>query len=125
MTDEQIDLAASSETANPKSEVKLVQFRKDLTHVLMHQTGEGEKAAGPLIVLGTYELQFKERAPLSALAELINGGLEGMRNYVLLSLENEDSRTDFASIQNLIDIDGLGEIINALGEGYSSFPEKS
>lgn len=123
--DEVIDLAAQTDAGNsPKVEAQNAQFVRDLSHILIPETEEGKQAVGPLITLGSYKLQFKERAPVNALGHLIEGGLEGMRKYVLLTLE-EGSRADFEAVQNRIDIDGLGEILNTLGEGYTSFPAKS
>lgn len=62
--DEVIDLSASGANApDPKSEVKLGQFHRDLSHILIPEPAEGEESAGPLITLGTYRLQFKPKAP--------------------------------------------------------------
>lgn len=124
MTDEVIDLSAPAQDDGTKLEVKNAQFVRDLSHILIPETEEGETPVGPLIVLGPYNLQFKERAPVNALGHLIEGGLEGMRKYILGSLE-DSAKPDFEKVQDRIDIDGLGEILNALGEGYTNFQEKS
>lgn len=123
MADEVIDLAATT-TDTVKVEATTTQFKRDLSHILIHEA-EGEEAqAGPLITIGKYNLQFKEKAPVNALGHLIEGGLEGMRKYILMSLV-DSAKPDFEEVQNHIDIDGLGEILNALGEGYTSFPAQS
>lgn len=124
--DEVIDLSASVGEAVASAKVEAVnsQFVRDLSHILIPETEEGEQPKGPRITIGTFNLQFKERAPVNALGHLIEGGLEGMRKYIGLSLE-DSSKPDFESVQSRIDIDGLGEILNALGEGYTSFPAKS
>lgn len=126
MADEVIDLSAPvGETATTaKTEAVNGQFVRDLSHILIPETEEGDAPKGPLITIGDFKLQFKERAPVNALGHLIEGGLEGMRKYIGLSLE-EGAKPDFEAVQNRIDIDGLGEILNALGEGYTSFPAKS
>lgn len=125
MADDNIDLSApqAEAVAAEKKEVKLKQFSRDLSHILIHETEPGAEAAGPLLTIGTYQLQFKEATTVEALARLVQGGIDGMRDYVLLSLEGDPA--DFESLLGKITIDGLGEIINALGEGYSSFPAKS
>lgn len=125
--DDQIDLsAADNKGETPTNAAKHAQFKRDLSHLLMEESDPADPKRvpiGPVLTLGKYELTFKPKAPVDALAHLIQGGLEGMRNYVLLCIEGDPS--DFLAVQSRIDIDGLGEIITNLGEGYTSFPAKS
>jgi hypothetical protein len=106
-------------------EVTAAQFARDLSHILIQHTPKGAVPKGPKITLGGYELQFMEKAPVAALAELIGNEnrVEGMKNYIRLTLE--DGADDLDELFKVIDMDGLGEIINVLGEAYTSFPAKS
>lgn len=124
MADEVIDLSAPTEDGDKKLEAQNAQFVRDLSHILIPETEEGTDARGPLIVIGPYKLQFKVEAPVNALAHLIEGGLDGMRQYVQLTLESA-SKADFETVEGKIGVNGLGEILNALGEGYTSFPAQS
>ena len=125
MADEVLDLASNTNPGeDPKAVASMGQFHRDLSYLLMDEATEGEEPLGPVITLGSYVLQFKQKAPVNALGHLIEGGLNGMRQYVLLCLE-DFSKADFQNVQNRIDVDGLGVILNALGEGYTSFPAKS
>lgn len=116
-----IDLSAGpADTALTEATTK--QFRRDLSHILIDLEG------GPEIVLGEDVLRFKSAITLDALAELLsetNNRLDAMRNYVNLALASEEDRQAFAKYSGRLDMDGLGEIINVLGEAYTSFPEKS
>ena len=126
MADDIMDLSAPTDDADEKkSAVILGQFKRDLSHILIHATADGEQPKGPLITVGSYSLQFKEKAPLAALVKLIDADnqVNAMRNYVLLCLEGDPAQ--FEALLGEIDVDGLGEIMNALGEGYTSFPSPS
>lgn len=97
------------------------QFKRNLSHILINTD-----AKGPEITIGPDVFTFRIKAPVSALAALIgdDNRVEGMKQYLLGALTpgQEDA---FKELLNKIDIDGLGEILNVLGEGYTSFPEKS
>lgn len=97
------------------------QFVRNLSHILI---STDEK--GPEITIGLDVFTFKPHAPVSALAALIgdDNRIEGMRKYLLGAL-TPGQEEKFAALLDKIDIDGLGEILNVLGEGYTSFPEKS
>lgn len=126
MADKKIDLSEpTTEQEDAKAEAVLGQFKRDLSHLIIHATEKDQKPKGPLIVVGPYNLQFKEKAPLSALIKLINSDnqISAMREYVELCLEGDP--LPFIELLDNIDIEGLGEIVGALGEGYTSFPAKS
>lgn len=102
-----------------EGEVVLEQFKRNLSHIL----GTGNK--GPEITIGDTVLQFKAKAPVTALASLINEGnrVDGMKEYIIQTLVPGQEEA-FTALLDLIDIEGLSEILNVLSEGYSSFPEK-
>lgn len=104
-----------------ESEVVLNQFKRTLSHILIDAA-----APGPEVTVGNVVLQFKQKAPVKALAALIGNEnrVEGMIQYVRLTLV-PGQEGDFEALLNDIDMEGLSEILNAVGEGYSSFPEKS
>ena len=119
--DEVIDLSAPA-GEDPKTTVQLAQFKRDLSHILIKSDSAH---MGPEITIGPYTLQFKEKVPVAALAELVGNDdrVAGMRQYIKLSLVGDP--TPFDEVLTQIDLEGLGEILEALGEGYTSFPAKS
>lgn len=112
-----------------ETEAVLGQFKRNLTHILISEQKEkGKPKKGPELTFGKIKLNFKVKPPVAALAHLIgdDNRVDGMRNYILGALVEGQAQEDlFTTLLNDIDIDGLGEILNALGEGYTSFPEKS
>lgn len=114
-------MATTDATKEKESAVALEQFKRNLDHIKIDKT-----EVGPEITIGDTVLRFKPKAPVSALSSLIGSEnrVEGMSTYILKTLEpgQEDA---FVALLDEIDIEGLGEILNALGEGYTSFPEKS
>jgi hypothetical protein len=104
-----------------ENEVALEQFRKNLDHILI----DGKKV-GPEITIGDTVLKFKAKAPVKALAALIGADnrVQGMETYIRKTLVPGQEEAFDALLED-IDIEGLAEILNALGEGYTSFPEKS
>lgn len=104
-----------------ENEVALEQFRKNLDHILI----DGKKV-GPEITIGGTVLKFKAKAPVKALAALISADnrVHGMETYIRKTLVSGQDEA-FDALLEEIDIEGLAEILNALGEGYTSFPEKS
>lgn len=96
------------------------QFRRNLSHILINTD-----TVGPEITIGFDVFRFKTKAPVSALALLIgdDNRVEGMKKYLLGALEPGQEEA-FTALLDKIDIDGLGEILNVLGEAYTSFPEK-
>lgn len=113
-------MAESEARKKAEADVTLAQFKRNLDHILIN-TDE----VGPEITIGLDVFTFKPKAPVSALAALIGeeNRVDGMRKYLLGSLlPGQDEK--FEELLNKIDIDGLGEILNVLGEGYTSFPEK-
>lgn len=105
-----------------ENEVVFEQFKRNLDHILI---GDKDKL-GPEITVGDVVLQFKAKAPVSALGALIanENRVEGMAEYIRRTLLPGQEDT-FNSLLDEIDVEGLSEILNALGEGYTSFPEKS
>lgn len=99
----------------------LEQFKRNLGHILIDST-----KVGPEITVGDTVLTFKAKAPVNALAKLIGATnrVDGMIDYLNRTLV-PGQEEDFESLLDHIDIEGLSEILNALGEGYTSFPEKS
>lgn len=100
--------------------VVLNQFKKNLDHILIDN-----KKVGPEITVGHTVLRFKPKASVKALAALVGGTnrVESMAEYIRQTLSSGQEE-DFESLLEYIDLDGLAEILNALGEGYTSFPEK-
>ena len=103
-----------------EGEVALGQFKRNLTHILI---GSGK---GPELTIGETVLSFKAKAPVKALAALVSNDnkVDGMKQYILLALKKGQEEA-FEAVLDDIDIEGLGEILEALGEGYTSFPEAS
>lgn len=97
------------------------QFKRNLDHILIDSD-----VAGPEITLGATVLRFRSKAPVKALAKLIGGEnrIDGMEGYIKDCLVKGQEEA-FETLLDDIDIDGLAAIINALGEGYTSFPEPS
>lgn len=97
------------------------QFKRNLDHILIDSS-----VAGPEITVGGTVLRFRAKAPVRALAKLIGGEnrIEGMEGYIRETLVKGQDEA-FETLMNDIDIDGLAAIIEALGEGYTSFPEQS
>jgi hypothetical protein len=97
------------------------QFVKNLDHILIDP-----KAKGPQIPIGKTTLKFKNKPPVTALGTLVGEAnqIDGMTGYIRKCLikGQEDA---FNEILENIDLPGLGEIMEALSEGYTSFPEKS
>lgn len=125
--DEQMDLSASGAADKAtETDLAVAQFQRDLTHILLPVPDEDHPSTGPRLQLGEDFLQFKPTAPISALAALIREGnqLQAMKDYVILTLEDTSVPT-FLKYENRITIEGLGEIISTLGEGYTGFPDQS
>lgn len=112
---------AETKAKEKEGEVVLEQFRRNLDHILIKTD-----VLGPELTIGSTKLQFKASAPVSALASLIGdeNRVEGMRKYLLGALVAGQEEA-FTLLLDSIDIDGLGEILNVLGEAYTSFPAKS
>jgi hypothetical protein len=110
--------------AEPKDKTKenetvLAQFKRTLDHILI------SAGAGPEIKVGKTTLKFKKSAPVSALAALIGdeNRINGMEQYLRKTLlpGQDEALTE---LLDAIDIAGLSEILDALGEGFTSFPDK-
>lgn len=100
--------------------VVIAQFKRTLDHVLI---GNG---AGPEITVGDIVLRFKTSAPVSALAALIadENRISGMEKYLSKTLL-PGQEGSLQQILDTVDIAGLSEILDALGEGFTSFPAPS
>lgn len=110
----------ADETNPLETETVLAQFKRTLDHLLI---GDG---AGPEITVGDITLRFKKAAPVSALAALIadENRIAGMEAYLRKTLlPGQDDALTY--LLDNVDIAGLSEILDALGEGFTSFPEKS
>ena len=97
------------------------QFKRNLDHILIDNS-----KAGPEITIGGSTLKFKSKVPVRALAKLINNEdrVQGMIDYISGSLtDGQDDALN--AIVDQTDIEGLAEIVNQLGEAYTSFPAKS
>lgn len=101
--------------------VVLEQFKRNLDHIQIDT-----KKLGPEITVGPYVLRFKARPPVTALGTLVanENRVDGMTGYISKCLL-DGQQEQFEELLEQIDIEGLGEILNILGEGYTSFPEKS
>lgn len=108
-------------TKEQESDVVHEQFRRNLSSILIDKT-----IVGPEITVGETVLRFRSKAPVKALAKLIGSEnrIDGMAGYIRETLVKGQEEA-FDLLMDDIDLDGLAEIINALGEGYTSFPEKS
>lgn len=111
-------MAATDKTK--ESETTLTQFKRNLDHILIDHD-----KAGPEVTVGDTVLKFKIKPPVTALSALIGNEnrVEGMVSYISKTLVKGQEEA-FTALLEDIDIDGLAEILNALGEGYTSFPEK-
>lgn len=98
----------------------LAQFKRNLDHIAIGAE------AGPEISVGDIVLTFRKKAPVSALAKLVgtDNRIEGMIDYIKRTLVPGQEEA-FEQLLDNIDMEGLAEILNVLGEGYTSFPDKS
>jgi len=110
-----------SDTPVTEESVTTDQFRRNLDQIRIDPV-----AKGPELTIGDIVLQFKKKAPVKALAALVGttNQVEGMLTYIRLCLK-KDQEEKIEALLEEIDIEGLGAILNALGEAYTSFPEKS
>lgn len=113
-------MAENEAKKEKESAVVQEQFQRNLSHILINTDEKG-----PEITIGLDVFTFKPKAPVTALAALIgdDNRIEGMRKYLLGALI-PGQEEKFEGLLSKIDIDGLGEILNVLGEGYTSFPDK-
>lgn len=104
-----------------QDEAVLEQFKRNLDHIQIDHN-----QAGPEITVGKTVLTFKAKPPVSALGALIGNEnrVEGMIQYISKTLV-PGQLDAFGDLLDEIDIEGLSEILTALGEGYTSFPEQS
>lgn len=104
-----------------EQEVVLTQFKRNLDHILLDHS-----KVGPEITVGDTVLRFKAKASVKALAALVGNDnrVEAMTDYIRQTLAPGQEEALDALLDN-ISLDGLAEILNALGEGYTSFQEKS
>lgn len=109
--------------ADKTQESKIVQeqFRRTLDHIIIDAS-----KVGPEITIGETTLQFKSKAPVRALAVLVGNPnrVEGMIDYLKMCLV-KGQEEEFDAVLDDVDVDGLGEILSAVGEGYTSFQNPS
>lgn len=112
---------ADTKVKNEKeNETVLAQFKRTLDHILI---GDG---AGPEITVGDTVLRFKKAAPVSALAALLSdeNRVAGMEKYLSKTLLPGQEEA-LQQVLDTVDINGLAQILDALGEGFTSFPAQS
>jgi len=114
-------MSDTSDTQTVEEAVMVAQFKRNLDSILIDPV-----TAGPELTFGDIVLTFKTKAPVKALAALIStdNQVDGMLTYIRLCLVKGQE----AALESLIeetDIAGLGAILEALGEAYTSFPSKS
>jgi hypothetical protein len=112
---------AETKDKTQENEVTLAQFKRNLSHVLI-----SKDEVGPELTLGDTVLTFKAKSPVDSLVDLV--GMEnrvaGMTSYIRKALKPGQDEA-FSDILGNIDMEGLVEIVNALSEAYTSFPDKS
>lgn len=110
-----------SDTPPTEESVATDQFRRNLDQIRIDPV-----AAGPELTIGDIVLNFRKKAPVKALAALVGttDQVQGMLAYIRMCLKPGQEEL-VETLLGEIDIEGLGEILNALGEAYTSFPEKS
>lgn len=103
-----------------ENEVVQAQYKRTLENILIGNE------AGPEITVGDTVLRFKKSSPVSALAALLAtenrvAGMEAYLRKTLLPGQDEALNT----VLDNVDIEGLSKILDALGEGLTSFPDQS
>jgi hypothetical protein len=103
-----------------ENEVVQAQYKRTLENIIIGNE------AGPEITVGDITLRFKKSAPVSALAALLanENRVEGMTQYLSKTLVPGQEEL-FTQLLDVIDIAGLAAVLDALGEGYTSFPDQS
>lgn len=107
---EVLDLSAEDTTQTTKA---LRALERNFTHMLISSI----KETGPIITFGDTVLTFKPAVPATAMTELLSNDnkLEGLKNYIRLSLQ-EDSRDGFEALQDDLPIDALNKIVEVISE---------
>lgn len=110
-----------ADTNETESEVVLEQFKRNLSHIQIDT-----KKVGPEITIGEHVFKFKTKPPVTALGVLVGdeNRVDGMTGYIKRCLVDGQAE-EFDALLDEIDIEGLSEILNVLGEAYTSFPDKS
>lgn len=99
----------------------LEQFKRNLDHIQINP-----KLLGPELTIGDLVLKFKNKVPVKALSKLVDSDnrVKGMSEYIGKALvEGQEEELDL--LLDRVDIEGLAEILNTLGEAYTSFQGKS
>lgn len=104
-----------------EQDVTISQFKRNLDHIRINPV-----EAGPELTIGDITLVFKRKAPMKALIALVDSQsqISGMTEYIRLTLV-KGQEAALETLLEEIDVEGLGEVLNALTEAYTSFPEKS
>ena len=113
------DLSAEDTTQQTQA---LRALEKNFTHMLI-SAQEAEGKTGPKVTFGEKVLVFRPAIPATAMAELLgneNNKIEGLRNYIRLSLQ-EESREDFEALQDDIPLDALNKLVEVISEAATPF----
>lgn len=110
---EVLDLAAEDTTQQTQA---LQALERNFTHMLI-SAQEEEGKTGPIITFGDRKLVFRPAIPSTAMTELLSNDnkVEGLRNYLRLSLR-EESRETFDDLQGDLPLDALNKLVETISE---------
>jgi hypothetical protein len=110
---EVLDLSAEDTTKQTQA---LQALERNFSHMLI-SSQEAEGKTGPKITFGDKVLTFRPAIPSTAMTELLGNDnkIEGLRNYVRLSLQPE-SRPTFEELQDDLPLDALNMIVETISE---------
>jgi len=113
--------AAKEVLKEREDEVVLTQFKRNLDHIQIDP-----EATGPELTVGDLVFKFKEKVPVRALSKLVGSDnrVLGMSEYIQKALKPGQDE-EFELLLDRTDIEGLAEVLNALGEAYTAFQGKS
>lgn len=96
---------------------------RNLDHLLILTSPE-ETIVG--WTLDGVEYRIPKTVPASAIIELTssNSNAQGMMNYILECIVDDEQKVTFAKLKNRLGIDGLGGVIEEIVEKTTPFGEK-
>lgn len=96
---------------------------KNLDHLLIRKDPE---SLIPGFSLGGVEYMVPKKVPSTAIVKLTTAAsnVEGMIEYILECLPNEDQNRSFQELTDRLDADGLGEIVGEIVEKTTPFDLK-